>query len=220
MSHRWEPLSVASGGCSDPPSYRGGSPGALDLHLGRRTRAHEDIDVQVLRPHLPDVRSCLGGWDLYAAEPSGTLRPLLPDEIVPPAVHDVWCRPGPGDPWQLQLMIGDVAEDDPRNWVYRRDYRICRPWRSLSGPASTSERAVLAPEVQLLYKSKDPRPKDLADFSAVVGHLSHNQRRWLVDALRLTAPITDGWHGSPALESATNYASMTSGRASRATSGR
>jgi hypothetical protein len=47
---------------------------------------------------------------------------------------------------------------------------------------------VLAPEIQLLYKSKGLRPKDQADFDAVLPALRPEQRRWLRDALTIESP--------------------------------
>jgi len=58
----------------------------------------------------------------------------------------------------------------------------------LTGPASQPGRPVLTPEIQLLYKSHQPRPKDQADFEALSDELTDDQRRWLLDALLLTQP--------------------------------
>ncbi len=162
---------------------------AIDLHLGRRTRTHEDIDVLVLRPHLPRLREQLAGWDLHAADPPGTLRPWPVTEELPLSVHDIWCRPTPTADWSLQLMVDDLVDDGTggqQEWVYRRDARIRRAWRTLRGPASNSQRGVLAPEVQLLYKSTGPRAKDEADFRQIAGVLSSSERGWLIGALQLT----------------------------------
>ena len=54
---------------------------ALDLHLGKQTRAHADVDVLVLRDDLRKVRCHLSGWDLHAADPPGTLRPWSEREV-------------------------------------------------------------------------------------------------------------------------------------------
>lgn len=89
-------------------------------------------------------------------------------------------------------MLGDAADGE---WAYRRDPRIRRPLSELSGPASTSARQVLAPEVQLLYKSMQPRPKDVRDFEVVREHLAPDQCRWLDDALAVTSP-THPWRAS------------------------
>ncbi len=137
---------------------------ALDLVLGRQTRDHGDLDLLVLRRDQASVREELLGWDVHVAEPPGTLRPWPVGETLPPAVHDVWCRRTPASPWAFQLMIDDTAGDD---WLFRRNHRVRRPVRSLAGRASTATMAVLSPEVQLLYKSKALRDKDVADFQAV-----------------------------------------------------
>jgi len=166
---------------------------AIDLHLGRQTRQHKDIDVLVLRPHLPRLREQLAGWDLHAADPPGTLRPWPVTEQLPLGAHDIWCRPAPTADWCLQLMVDDLADGEggaDQEWVYRRDARIRRAWRTLSGPASSPQRGVLAPEVQLLYKSTTPRAKDEADFAQFAVELDSSQRIWLIEALQLT----DGTH--------------------------
>ena len=158
---------------------------AIDLFLRRHTREHDDIDVQILRPDHVDVRAALCEWDVHVADPPGTLRPWPVGEQLPLAVHDIWVRRSVGDPWRFQLMVADV---DGGDWVYRRDERIRRPIHALTGPASTASRQVLAPEVQLLYKSKGLRPKDEADFAAVLPVLDAAQRGWLADALMTVSP--------------------------------
>jgi len=158
---------------------------AIDLHVGRQSRLHEDIDVLVLRPDHVTVRAALADWDLHAADPPGTLRPWPLGETLPAAVHDVWCRRGPDEPWAFQLMIDDVDGDD---WVFRRDRRVRRPLARIAGPASTVELPLLAPEIQLLYKSRALRPKDQADFDTVLPVLSDVQRSWLRDALTTVSP--------------------------------
>lgn len=84
-----------------------------------------------------------------------------------------------------------VDDTDGEDWVYRRDPRLRRPLASLAGPASDSSRAVLAPEIQLLQKSKGRRPKDEADFAAAAPALAPSARRWLRDALDLVSPGHD-----------------------------
>ena len=158
---------------------------ALDLFLGRQTRGHHDIDAQVLRPHLSHLRATLADWDMHMADPPGTLRPWPVGEELPAHAHDIWCRRTATEPWAFQLMVADTAGDD---WVYRRDPRIRRPVRELSGPTSTQSLAVISPDVQLLYKSKGLRPQDQQDFDAVLPALTLDQRQWLRTALSTTSP--------------------------------
>jgi len=184
----WQPLSVAElvaalAEVRTPWWLAGGW--ALDLFLGRETRPHDDIDVQILRPHHVQVRAVLAGWDAHAADPPGRLRPWPVGEELPPHVHDIWCRRSPADPWAFQLMVADISGDE---WVYRRDPRVRRPVAELSGPTSTRTLRVLSPDVQLLYKSKGLRPKDQQDFDAVLPALTLGQRGWLRTALTTASP--------------------------------
>ena len=143
----------------------------------------------MLRQDQHAVRQVLADWDVHAADPPGRLRPWPVGETLPAAVHDVWCRRDPGAAWSLQLMLDDATDDV---WHYRRDPTITRPVASLDGPASDAARRVLAPDVQLLAKSKAPRPKDDADLLASLPALDAAARRWLADALRRTDP-THPW---------------------------
>lgn len=163
---------------------------AIDLYLGRQTRPHEDIDVVVLRDDLPTVQHHLHGWTLMAADPPGTLRDWRAGEQLPGTVHDIWCRPAADDAWVLQLMVVDPVAGE---WVYRHDPRVRRPLATLGATITTTTTSphplpVLAPEIQLLHKSRHHRVKDQTDFDSVRGHLHRAERAWLRDALLRTDP--------------------------------
>lgn len=182
----WAPLSPQEGGqlfsgCEATWWVAGGW--SIDLHIGRQTRPHSDLDVLVLRHEQHIVRTHLEAWDVHAADPPGSLRPWPIGETLPPHVHDVWCRRDPTAPWSFQLMIDDLDGDD---WLFRRDHRIRRPVSTLFGRASRSDLPVLTPEVQLLYKSGSFRERDITDFGSVLPHLTAIERSWLADALRMT----------------------------------
>jgi hypothetical protein len=173
---------------------------AIDLFLGRQTREHEDIDVQVLRRDQDAVRALFDTWDMQAALPPPRdevwpFRPWYRGQVLDPAIHDIWCRPASTRPWALQLMIADTRDD---RWLYRRVPAITR---SLADVGSTTTEGIpyLAPEVQLLYKAKGLRPKDEADFARSLPALNQERRQWLRDALAETHPghpwlhqLTDG----------------------------
>jgi hypothetical protein len=99
-------------------------------------------------------------------------------------VHSLWCRPTAGDLWTIELVL-DEADGD--TWVYRRESRIRRPMSTVVRHSPDRFR-YLAPEIQLLYKSKAPRERDEADFAQVCPLLARDARRWLHDALELTTP--------------------------------
>lgn len=135
----------------------------------------------------PSSRDNLAGWDLHCADPPGSFRPWHPGETLEEPIHDVWARERPARPWRLQILLNP---GDGETWIYRRDTRVRRRlselvWRSSGIP-------YLIPEVQLLFKSKMPRPKDEEDFSDTLPLLAPGQRSWLREALRLTDP-THPW---------------------------
>ena len=180
----WEPASVPEvavtfASVTAPWWIAGGY--ALELAAGRHLREHADIDVLLLRRDQLAAQDALPGWQWWAADPPGTLRPWGAGETLPAAVHDIWCRPGPAEPWRIQLMLD---ESDGDEWVSRRDARIRRPIAGI-GLRSPAGVPYLVPEIQLFYKARNPRPKDEADFTSMVPRLTAGQRRWLYDAIAL-----------------------------------
>jgi Aminoglycoside-2''-adenylyltransferase len=165
---------------------------AIDAFVGSfDRRSHEDVDVGLLARDQEVVRAALAGWELFCADPPGTLRPWLDGEHLEEPVHDVWGRQAPGEPWRLALVLNP---SDGETWAYRRDDQITRPVTGI-----TFERdgiRYLAPEIQLLYKSKGLRPKDERDFDDAEPLLDADQRAWLRRALELTSP---GHHWLPRL---------------------
>ncbi|MYW02974.1 amino acid transporter [Streptomyces sp. SID3343] len=155
---------------------------AIELAVGRRWRSHGDIDVLLLRRDQLAAQRALAGWQWWAADPPGSLRPWAPGEVLPVGIHDIWCRPGPGDPWRIQIMLD---ESEGVEWVSRRDSRMRRPLDTL-GATSADGIPYLVPDVQLFYKAQDFRPKDEADLTAVLPVLTKPQRRRLAAAIGRT----------------------------------
>lgn len=104
---------------------------ALDLHIERTRRDHEDTDLGVVRHDLASVHAFLCRWDLHVAA-GGHLTPWT-GEPLHVAQHQ---RTATGIPY-------------------------------------------LAPELQLLYKSKARRPKDDVDAAEVIPHLGARERERL-----------------------------------------
>jgi hypothetical protein len=152
---------------------------AVEFAVGRPIRDHGDIDVMVLRRDQLHLQRALGGWEWWAADPPGTLRPWASGEWLRTGIHDIWCRPGPGAPWRIQVMLEESSDGE---WVSRRDPHIRRPLADI-GKTSGDGVRYLTPEIQLYYKAKNPRSKDETDFTAVLPLLTRTQRRWLSDAI-------------------------------------
>ena len=156
---------------------------AIDLWLGRRSREPEDLDVAILRRDLPVFRTRLEGWDLHLAHDDGLAVLAVDDDVAPPA-HAVWCRPDPGAPWAFELLLNGSDGDD---WVFRRDPSIRR---SLVAISRTSDEGlpILAPEIVLLFKAKQHRPRDEGDFRETVPTMSGEQSGWLRASLERCHP--------------------------------
>jgi hypothetical protein len=182
-----EEVAAIFAGCGVPWWIAGGY--AIEFAVGRPLRAHDDIDVLMLRRYQSQARTVLATWDLWAADPPGTLRPWRPNEWLPGAVHDVWCRPKPDAPWRLQIMFD---ESDGDVWFSRRNPDVRRPLEVV-GRVGPQGIPYIAPEIQFFYKAKEPRPKDESDFQVVVPELDSSQRRWLREAIRRTYGPGHAW---------------------------
>lgn len=155
---------------------------ALDLHLGRQTRAHGDVDIGVFRDDLPQVLALLPDWQVMEAV-GGVLRPLGSPRPGPD-VHSLWAKPAMSNEWWLQILLD---ERDGSEWVYRRANVVRAPLDAHVLHDAAGLR-YLRPEIQLLYKSKAPRDRDEQDLRAVLPSLDRAARDWLRGALERTAP--------------------------------
>lgn len=82
---------------------------------------------------------------------------------------------------ELELLLADVVDD---RWSFRRDPRISCPLADL-GSITESGIPFVRPEIQLLFKAKNVRAKDEADFAAAWPLLDARARAWFIDALTL-----------------------------------
>lgn len=158
-------------------------------------RHHGDLDLEVPRTDLPQLRRYLAGrFDVWTAA-DGALRPLLPDDdpnaaadtVLPAGCGQVWVRSGGTAPWEYEIQLMPGGHD---RWEFKRDGRITRPldevlWHQDGVP-------FLRPEVQLLLKARGLRPKDQRDFDASRPLLDRDSMVWLRESLELVHP-GHGW---------------------------
>ncbi|HEY2464895.1 MAG TPA: hypothetical protein VGI32_12635 [Steroidobacteraceae bacterium] len=156
---------------------------ALDLFLEQVTRPHGDIDVGIFRRDAPGVCATLSEWEFFEAR-AGALTRLNPGAAPRAAVNSLWCRCRGESEWALELML-DEGDDD--HWTFRRDQKI---GRALPIAIRRSPEGVpyLAPEIQLLYKSKTVRPQDRIDFDRVIDRLDQDARAWLRSSIERLDP--------------------------------
>lgn len=181
----WAPLSVTEtasllSGCPARWWLSGGW--AIDHWLGATTRPHGDIDVSTLRPGVRDVLGALPAHLEPFAAVAGHLLPFA-DRADDPGVRNVWVRDRTAGRWVLQV---NVEEGDRTSWRYRRDPRVHVPWAAAVRPVAAVPTGSLA--TQLLWKSRDPRPRDDADLAAALPALPEPERQWLAHAIRTAHP--------------------------------
>ena len=158
---------------------------ALDLFLGDVTRLHHDVDVVFpysaqteLRTHLTER-----GWALLTPFQK-RLEQWPPHMQLQLPRHQVHAH-REGD------FIDFLLTDMEGVWRYRRGPTVLRSLERM-GMTNDSGIPYLAPELALLFKSKNTsnkdRPKDQLDFEKVLPHLEAERRAWLYWALVATSP--------------------------------
>jgi hypothetical protein len=156
---------------------------AIDLFLGRETRAHGDLEIAIARTDFARVRARLAGYALHVVG-DGEVRALADGESPPAHRHQNWVLDPRANAWRMDVMLepGDAA-----TWVFRRDERIRAPRAELHLHTRAGV-PYLAPQGALLFKAKRQTAKDEADFAAAAPGLSDAARAWLRGALALAHP--------------------------------
>jgi aminoglycoside-2''-adenylyltransferase len=154
---------------------------AVDLHLGRQTREHEDLEIGVPRDGFEPVAGRFPELAFFVAG-DGELMPA-----TPPALdrhHQTWALDPAADVWRFDVFR---EPHDGDTWVSRRHESLRRPYGEivLSTPDGVP---YLSPDVVLLFKAKHLRPKDEADHAVLAPALTAEQRAWLDGALDLVHP--------------------------------
>jgi hypothetical protein len=186
---RWSPISVEEAVrlfMEAPFRWWVGGGHALELHVGDLWRTHEDFDVGICRYQASQAYVWLKDWEMHVAAAGRLSRwdgdPLRADRHE----NNLWVRRSSDSPWAFDLTVGEGNE---REWIYRRDASVKRPWET-AVLRTRSGVPYLAPELQLLFKSKDLRSKDHADAERVIPTLDHRERAFLAVHLVADHP----WH--------------------------
>ncbi|HND84149.1 MAG TPA: hypothetical protein PLU50_00005, partial [Pseudobdellovibrionaceae bacterium] len=118
-------------------------------------------------------------WELWVADPPGKLRPWRKSEYIGKGLQDIWCRRSKNEPWQIQIMLYDVEDGE---WIFKRNESVRKKLEEILIETKDGY-SILAPEVQLLYKSKSLRAKDRADFKSALVAMNAEQKNWLKQSL-------------------------------------
>jgi len=186
MSGRWrdtspEELADWLSGATMPWGIAGGW--ALDLWQGNVSRPHSDIEISCFFADLPALLPVLDRFEIAIAR-NKQLTTYEPGSTLPAPPFSLWLRRHGETLWDFEI----VAEAElGGQWAYRRETSIRRPMATVFTRA-TSGWPIIAPEIQLLYKCKQPRDKDLLDLTRYVPALDAAARLWLRSAVTAAHP--------------------------------
>jgi hypothetical protein len=183
-------VAEALGNLRAPFYFAGGW--AIDLHLGRVTREHHDIDALVMRRDHLLLHKALKQFSLKKIIPHpdgmppnrGTIVEWPSGERLELPVHQINAyRASESDP-AFQVFL---AESSDGEWIFRRNPDVRMPISKI-GFHPLWGLPYLAPEIVLLFKAKHLEPRDRVDFDHAIHALSVDARRWLRDAIEKTHP--------------------------------
>jgi hypothetical protein len=156
---------------------------ALDAFLGRVTRPHDDVELAIFREdqtllhrHFPRL--------VFQKVVQGQLMDWPPDEQLSLPIHEIHARSVEEPSFSLEFLLNERIDDD---WVFRRDHRIRLPLDRAIILTKTGL-PILCPAIVLLFKAKNPQPKDEADFRSVHREISLMDRQWLCSAMQANHP--------------------------------
>jgi hypothetical protein len=183
-------VAEALGNLRAPFYFAGGW--AIDLHLGRVTREHHDIDALVMRRDHLLLHKALRGFSLKKIIPHpdgmppnrGTIVEWPAGERLELPVHQVNAYRAGESELAFQVML---AESRGSDWIFRRNPDVSMPISKM-GFHPLWGLPYLAPEIVLLFKAKHLEARDRVDFDHAIPALSVDARRWLRDATEKTHP--------------------------------
>jgi hypothetical protein len=154
---------------------------AIDLFIGKETRLHSDVEVAIFREDQHMLKKVFPEWSFKKAV-KGELISWKEERLELP-VHEIHgIHKQSGD--RLEVLLNEIEDSE---WIFRRDSSISFPESALFSHSNEGI-PYLHRAVVLLYKAKDTREKDHADFLAVKDLLKGDDKKWLLNALQVHVP--------------------------------
>jgi hypothetical protein len=107
---------------------------AIDLYLGRLTRAHKDVEVAIFREDQLALRAYLDGWtfDFMTRIPERPRAVWGEGVWLSAPIHEIWAAPAgvgrvvrPGAHARaIEILINERAGDE---WLFRKDPTVTLP---------------------------------------------------------------------------------------------
>lgn len=124
----------------------------------------------------------LDGYEIAVAR-NKVLTPYQRGDALADENFSLWLRRHGEALWDFE-MVAEAQQDG--QWVYRREALVTRPLDEVFVRAR--DFPIIAPEIQLLYKCKEPRPKDIDDLERCVPLLEAAAYAWLREAAATAHP--------------------------------
>lgn len=156
---------------------------ALDLFLGRVTRAHSDVEVAIFRQDQARLHSQFVNWTFHKVA-DGQRKIWSASDFLMLPVHEIHARSADDPPHTIEFLLN---ERDDACWIFRRNISIHLPLEHAIVRVSAGL-PVLCPAIVLLFKAKAPRPRDEADFQATIHEMDRARRAWLHSVLQVRHP--------------------------------
>lgn len=188
---------------------------AIDAYLRKITRKHKDVDITVSFENMKECIQYLKskGWEIDA--PIGNQR-LVPVEFALQNSElyfdNIWCYKKDAnfietektdgvfkytrfiDREQTELDFIEVLFNKIENGVfyYKRNYAITREVHKAF--IKKGGISILAPEIVLLYKSRNSENSDYQhDYDMVINTLDKERYDWFINAMKIAYPKGHKW---------------------------
>ena len=157
------------------------------------TREHEDVDISIFTSDFQALRAHIGDRFHLWSNDGGLLRHITDEHPEPLApLAQTWVREHATAPWVMDFILNGEGDGI---WAARRDIDFTAPLDEVTWMSPEGIR-YLNPEIVLFFKARLQRPKDQVDLASCLPRLSHEQRTWLLGAVRRRIRTTRGSLGS------------------------
>ncbi|WP_268618517.1 nucleotidyltransferase domain-containing protein [Paenibacillus alginolyticus] len=154
----------------------------IDIALGKVTREHDDLDICIYREDANEALRYFEDWEIKVAVP-GENR-LVGFEQIGDLSLPRYCLHLFRDKDFVEILLTERVEDKV---LFRKNKNITMPINEFA-LKDCEGRPFVNPVWQLLFKSLNPREKDIEDFNNYVINMNDQQKLWLADGLRIMKP--------------------------------
>ncbi len=153
---------------------------AIDFYLEKETREHKDIEIAVWRDEQHLLQSFFLSWEGSYYQ-KGTAHEWKTGEVLQLPIHELHFKK---DGQELEVLLNERIDGQ---WVFRRNGAITHPVETFFHTTYSGVK-VLAPEIVLLYKAKEPKDYDTQDLQNALMKMNNSQKEWLFESIQKLHP--------------------------------